>query len=232
VKVCVLIPALKPCDRLLKLLADLLEREPALRVILVNDGSPSECQAIFDQAATRSQVEVLTHLRNLGKGAALRTGIQRFLQVSEPTEILVTADADGQHLPEDILAVAAEAGKKPMSLVMGIRSFGEGVPWRSQFGNNLTRLVFRLFTRIDLHDTQTGLRAIPRSLLPQLMEVRANRYSFELEMLLIASRGKTSLLQTPIQTVYIDGNSDSHFNPILDSLRVYWVFVRYLLPLG
>ena len=115
---------------------------------------------------------------------------------------------------------------------MGIRSFDTGVPWRSQFGNNLTRRIFQLFTRIDLHDTQTGLRAIPRSLLPRLLEVKANRYSFELEMLLIASRDRISLVQKPIQTVYLDGNSDSHFNPVLDSLRIYWVFVRYLFPFG
>jgi hypothetical protein len=49
-------------------------------------------------------------------------------------------------------------------------------------------------------------------------------------MLLIASREKTALFQTPIQTVYLDGNCDSHFNPILDSIRIYWVFVRYLMP--
>ena len=229
-KVCVLIPALKPCDRLLRLLAGLMEREPTLRVILVNDGSPPDCQGIFDQAASLPQIEVLSHPRNQGKGAALRTGIQRFLETALPSEILVTADADGQHLPEDILAVAAAAEKRPTSLVMGVRSFGEGVPWRSQFGNNLTRLVFQLFTHIDLQDTQTGLRVIPRSLMPRLMEVRAKRYSFELEMLLIAAREKTALFQTPIQTVYLDGNCDSHFNPILDSLRIYWVFVRYLMP--
>ena len=68
--------------------------------------------------------------------------------------------------------------------------------------------------------------------MPRLLEVRANRYSFELEMLLIASRDRISLIQKPIQTVYLDGNSDYHFNPVLDSLRIYWVFVRYLVLLG
>ena len=232
VKICVLIPALKPCDRLLRLIAELLDRQADLRLLVVNDGSPPQCAPVFEAVARRPQVEVLAHESNLGKGAALRTGIRRFLEIAEPDEILITADADGQHLPEDILSVAAVAKNQPNGLVMGIRSFDNGVPWRSQFGNNLTRRIFQLFTRIDLHDTQTGLRAIPRSLLPRLLEVKANRYSFELEMLLIASRDRISLVQKPIQTVYLDGNSDSHFNPVLDSLRIYWVFVRYLFPFG
>jgi len=232
VKICVLIPALKPCDRLLRLIAELLDRKAELRLIVVNDGSPTQCDPLFEEIAQRPQVEVITHESNLGKGAALRTGIRRFLEVAEADEILITADADGQHLPVDILAVAAVAENQPRCLVMGIRSFDSGVPWRSQFGNNLTRRIFQLFTRIDLHDTQTGLRAIPRSLMPRLLEVRANRYSFELEMLLIASLDRISLIQKPIQTVYLDGNSDSHFNPVLDSIRIYWVFVRYLFPFG
>ena len=232
VKICVLIPALKPCDRLLRLIAELLDRKADLRLLVVNDGSPVQCEPLFEEIAQRPQVEVITHESNLGKGAALRTGIRRFLEVAEADEILITADADGQHLPADILAVAAVAEIQPRCLVMGIRSFDSGVPWRSQFGNNLTRRIFQLFTRIDLHDTQTGLRAIPRSLMPRLLEVRANRYSFELEMLLIASLDRISLIQKPIQTVYLDGNSDSHFNPVLDSMRIYWVFVRYFFPFG
>lgn len=228
-KVFVLIPALNPCENMAGVIDELLRRDAALEVIVVNDGSDAACAAVFQSAATRPRVELLQHAHNLGKGAALRTGIRRFLERAAADDIIVTADADGQHLPEDILAVAALAQKNPTSLVLGTRAFGGDVPLRSRFGNDLTRHIFRLFTGHRLTDTQTGLRAIPRDLLERLLVVKTNRYAFELEMLLLASRIRIPLLTVLIQTVYLEGNASSHFRPIVDSVRIYWVFVRYLI---
>lgn len=227
---CILIPALNPCERLLGVMDALLAADHDLRIIVVNDGSESGCDEIFTKAASRSRSEILRHEKNLGKGAALRTGIRRFLESSAEAERLITADADGQHLPADILAVAAEAARCPSHLVLGCRSFSSQAPLRSRFGNELTRWVFRFFSGKLLPDTQTGLRAVPRGLLPRLLTVRACRYEFELEMLLLASRQGMILSVVPIQTVYLDGNAASHFHPLLDSFRVYSVFGRYLNP--
>ena len=160
-KVFVLIPALNPCDGMVGVIDELLRRDAALEIVVVNDGSDAACAAVFQSAAARPRVELLQHAHNLGKGAALRTGIRRFLERAEADDIIVTADADGQHLPEDILAVAALARKNPAGLVLGTRAFGGDVPLRSRFGNDLTRHIFRLFTGHRLTDTQTGLRAIP-----------------------------------------------------------------------
>lgn len=228
-KVFVLIPALNPCSRMLGVIDELLQRDAAVEIMVVNDGSARECEPLFHEAAARLRVDLLHHAQNLGKGAALRTGIQRFLQRADADDVLITADADGQHLPADILAVAAVALKNPSSLVLGTRAFSGDVPLRSRFGNDLTRLVFRLFTGQRLTDTQTGLRAIPRDLLEKLLAVKTNRYAFELEMLLIASRARILLITEAIQTVYLQDNSSSHFRPLVDSARIYWVFVRYLL---
>ena len=227
-KVHVLIPALNPCERMLGVIDELLRCDGVAGIIVVNDGSDAACDPIFQSAAERPRVELSRHAVNLGKGAALRTGIRRFLERAAADDILVTADADGQHLPVDILAVAETAKSHPSSLVLGTRAFHGDVPLRSRFGNDLTRLVFRLFTGVRLTDTQTGLRAIPRDLLHRLLDVRTNRYAFELEMLMIASRWKIPLLTVSIQTVYLEGNVASHFRPIVDSVRIYWVFVRYL----
>ena len=228
-KIFVLIPALNPCERMIGVIDELLLGDAAVEVIVVNDGSDAACDATFQAAAARPRVELFCHDRNFGKGAALCTGIRCFLERAGPDDVLVTADADGQHLPVDILAVAAVALKNPDALVLGTRVFRSEVPLRSRFGNDLTRLVFRLFTGNRLTDTQTGLRAIPRCLLSQLLEAKAGRYAFELEMLLITSRAGVPLLAQNIQTVYLDGNASSHFRPIVDSARIYWVFARYLL---
>ncbi len=224
----VLIPALKPSDALLEVIDSLVASERVARVIVVNDGSPPEFDGIFAAAASRPKVTVLRHAVNMGKGAGLRTGMNHFLCDAAEDLVLVTADADGQHRPEDILAVGAKAEAQPGSLVLGSRAFSGDVPLRSRFGNDVTRFIFRLLIGGKITDTQTGLRAIPRALMPLLMRLKTTGYEFELEMLIVAARQRIPFASVEIQTVYLDNNASSHFNPLLDSMRIYFVFARFL----
>jgi glycosyltransferase involved in cell wall biosynthesis len=228
VAITVLIPALNPSDNLIGLVAALAGNAKVHEVIIVNDGSSPGHDDVFQQAAVRPKVTLLRHAVNLGKGAALRTGMNHFLCEGDPSAILITADADGQHKPDDILRVGEMAETSPGELVLGIRSFAADVPLRSRFGNSLTQWIFRLLMGKDVKDTQTGLRAIPRSIIPALLKIRAAGYEFEMEMLIEAVRGHIPLASVPIETVYIDGNKSSHFRPLADSVRVYLVFVRFL----
>jgi len=229
VAIAVLIPALNPSDNLVGLVAALAASAKVHEVIIVNDGSSADRDDVFRQAASHPKVTLLRHAVNLGKGAALRTGMNRFLCEGDPGAILVTADADGQHKLDDILKVGEMGATCPGELVLGVRSFASDVPLRSRFGNSLTQWVFRLLMGKDVQDTQTGLRAIPRSIIPALLKVKAAGYEFEMEMLVEAVRGHIPLASVPIETVYIDGNKSSHFRPVADSVRVYLVFVRFLL---
>jgi putative flippase GtrA len=131
-------------------------------------------------------------------------------------------------LTKDILAVGRRAAEAPGSLVLGARAFSGDVPLRSRLGNAVTGIVFRLFIGQSVTDTQTGLRAIPRSLMPALLRVKASGYEFELEMLILSARSKVPIESVTIQTVYLDNNASSHFDPIRDSARIYFVFVRFI----
>ncbi len=226
----ILIPAYKPDQRLVNLVEQLSNASPA-PVVIVNDGSPAGHDAIYAALAPIPRVTVLTHAANQGKGAALRTGF-RYIE-SLPTEIscVITADADGQHSVKDILAVAAAADQKPEAIIIGSRRFDKDVPPKSMFGNTVTRWVMRLFFGVRLWDTQTGLRGIPGRLLPALIEIPYDHYEMEIVMLLIAQRRLVPLIEIPIETIYIEGNRGSHFKPLLDSARVYWVLFRYAFSL-
>ncbi|MCP4021030.1 MAG: hypothetical protein GY729_04235 [Desulfobacteraceae bacterium] len=70
-------------------------------------------------------------------------------------------------------------------------------------------------------DTQTGLRGIPKELLPALIELKSSRYAYELEMLLTLTAKKTPVKETPITTVYEDNNAASSFRPVTDSFLIY-----------
>jgi putative flippase GtrA len=141
---------------------------------------------------------------------------------------VVTVDADGQHLPKDVRAVASSLLENPESLVLGARKFHSEVPLRSQFGNILTRNIFHFLMGKKLQDTQTGLRGIPMAFLIDCLRIKSYRYEFELDMLVQAASRKMQILEVPIETIYIDSNSSSHFNPLLDSFRIYFIFARFL----
>jgi len=223
----VIIPAYQPGPELEKLVRA-LRSAPGRELIIVDDGSTGDSAAVFSALAALPNVHLLRHAANLGKGQALKTAFNYFLTNMSPEYPgVVTADADGQHLPEDIEKVGQALLKKPRALSLGIRAFKGPVPARSLLGNALTRLVFRVFSGRPLRDTQTGLRAVPRDFLKELLKIPPQGYEFELEMLLLAVRSRMEIKEIPIKTVYLGNNEHSHFNPLWDSLRVYFVFLRF-----
>jgi putative flippase GtrA len=98
---------------------------------------------------------------------------------------------------------------------------------RSRVGNGLTRHIFAFVTGAKLMDTQTGLRAFPRAMLPELMVLEGERYEYEMTVLAHICRAGGKPLEVPIETVYIDGNRSSHFDPVRDSMRIYFVLARF-----
>jgi glycosyltransferase involved in cell wall biosynthesis/SAM-dependent methyltransferase len=215
-----LIPAYRPGPELRTIVAATGADFEA--VIVVDDGSGSEYAGQFEAL----RATVLRHAANRGKGAALKTGIGHILD-KHPGCNVVTADADGQHDPEDIVRVAGRLEREPGSLVLGARSFGNEVPRRSRVGNRIAGLIFRALAGHTLQDTQTGLRGIPASLLPRLLSIDSDGYEFEMEMLTAAKHASISLAEEPIRTIYQPGNPSSHFNPLRDSMRIGFVLARF-----
>ena len=137
---------------------------------------------------------------------------------------VVTADADGQHSPEDTKQVALSLLENPQSLILGTRDFtGTNVPKHNRMGNQITTNVIRLLYGQTIHDTQTGLRAIPVSYLEEMMRLSGNRYEFEIQVLIHAIRCKISITEVRIQTIYDDAVSESHFHVVIVSARIYGV---------
>ncbi|GIX35928.1 MAG: polysaccharide synthesis protein GtrA [Lysobacteraceae bacterium] len=224
-----LIPAYKPCAGLVPLVEALLASEAFCQVVVVDDGSGPEYAEIFAALPASPRLRVLGHYVNLGKGAALKTGINAVGRECPMAVGVVTLDADGQHAVADVLAVARRLVECPQALVLGCRGFDRDVPMRSRIGNTVTRWVMRAAGGLRISDTQTGLRGIPRALFPVLLRLRTRGYDFELDMLLSAREAGLTIVEVPIRTIYIDGNRSSHFNPLLDSLRIYYVFLRFNL---
>jgi glycosyltransferase involved in cell wall biosynthesis len=221
----VLIPAWQPEPQLIALAEDLVTRGFGA-VLVMDDGSDLQHLPVFAAVAQLPRVRVLTHPTNRGKGRALKTGIHHVLTQLPAMQGVVTADADGQHTARDIVRVAQALRETQGSVVLGARRFSGKVPLRSRFGNWLTRKIFAFVTGAKVTDTQTGLRAFSRAVLLELLGLSGERYEYEMTVLAHLCR-RSKPLEVPIETVYLDGNRSSHFDPLWDSMRISRVLVRY-----
>jgi putative flippase GtrA len=224
----VLIPTLDP-DRTLCGIVDELHERGIGEIIVVDDGSAPECEEVFDELKKKPFCLLVRHNVNRGKGAALRTAFMKYLYEHPEGIGCVTCDDDGQHSVDDIINIAETFRKHPGALLLGQRDFsGSDVPWKSRFGNVLTRTVFRLLAGIRIGDTQTGLRAIPAEVMEEALSIRGNRFEFETEMLLRAWDDRVEFREIPIRTVYLNNNSGTHFHPVRDAVRIYRVILGHL----
>ena len=221
-----LIPAYQPEPVLLDIVRS-LSGAGFTAVVVIDDGSGPDYACIFDQARGLAGVKVIRHAVNLGKGAALKTGMNDLLVEYPDLAGIVTVDADGQHDPGDVERVARRFAENPEALVLGSREFSGHVPLRSRLGNTITQKVMRVVAGQQLGDTQTGLRAIPRPLVERMLKVPASGYEFELEMLIAAKHLGFDVIELPIKTIYEAGNPTSHFEPLRDSMRIYFVLLRF-----
>lgn len=219
------IPAYNPGAALVQLVVD-LRGYGFGRIIVVDDGSDPSHASIFAEVQARSGAVLLRHAVNLGKGRALKTAFNWCLCHGADYEGVVTADADGQHAPGDIERVGTEL-IATRAFVLGVRDFPSTVPLRSRVGNIVTRRLMAFLYGRAVSDTQTGLRGIPLSLLPRLLAIPGERYEYETGMLVDRISHKAEIVQLPITTIYIDGNCSSHFNPLFDSMRIYFVLLRF-----
>ncbi len=227
-KIGIIIPALNPDSKLLNLISE-LKANGFRDIIIINDGSRADTEPIFHEAQ-KEGVTVLRHAVNQGKGRALKTAFNYFLQNHADCAGVVTVDADGQHRIKDILSCAGALLENPDRLIIGCRDFSDkNVPFRSRFGNICTRKMMRILCGITLSDTQTGLRGISIDDMPLLLSIPGERFEYETQMLLTAKDRGIEFVEVPIETVYIKNNESSHFNPLTDSFKIYKLFLKYCI---
>ena len=222
IRMIVIIPVLNPDDELIKLTTELMNNN--IDVIVVNDGSSSLHDSYF---ARINCDKLLRHEKNCGKGAALKTGLQYIKEKFSGDYIVVTMDGDGQHEVSDAKKLYENSVNDMDSLILGSRTFDKKVPLRSRIGNSLTRKIFKKVTGVDIYDTQTGLRSFSNRLIDDLINIEGSRYEDEVHVLLELVNKGVSIKEVPIETIYIDKNSNSHFNSIRDSLKIYKAISKF-----
>lgn len=212
--VVILIPSYEPDSLFIKTITEL--HKEGYSILVVNDGSSEEYDKIFSKV--KEMVSYIKQEPNKGKGAALKLGFSNILKFYPDAKYVITADGDGQHSLTDINKVY-EKLKETDQLVFGVRTF-KGVPFRSKFGNDLSKITRSLLTKQYIGDDQCGLRGFPIRYIDELVSIKGNRYEYEMNQIVLFQIKHYEIVPLPIETIYLEENSSSHFSPVRDTIRI------------
>lgn len=219
-----LIPSYEPDEKLISLVDDLKNNN--YEIIVVNDGSNSNYDKIFSKV--KRKVKLISYKENKGKGYALKEGF-KYIKENYKDYVCITMDCDGQHKVSDADKLYDYCINHKNQLVLGKRLRGDNTPLRSKLGNTISMIIYKLITKNNIYDTQTGLRAFSNNLMDYMLSIDGNRYDYEMNMLLNLNREKIKVKEIQIETIYIDNNIQSHFRVFKDSYLVYKQIIKYML---
>jgi len=223
----VVIPTLNPNEEIMN--EFIIKLKKTFSNILIVDDGCRESSRKYLKSLEDGKIKVITHFKNYGKGRALKFALNHILNEYPNVKAIVTADCDGQHSPEDILKVAKKTIENPNAYVLGCRDFKkENVPFKSRYGNVITRNIFKIFIGIKITDTQTGLRGMSPKVAQYFLDTAGERFEYETNTLIECKEKDIPIVEEKIETIYINDNSESHFNPLKDSIRIYKLFVKYI----
>jgi glycosyltransferase involved in cell wall biosynthesis len=190
-----------------------------VNVVVVDDGS-SDATA---DAARKAGADVIVHEQNRGKGESIKSGFRYWFD--HGAAYVVILDGDGQHLPEEIERFLNAASSGVGELLIGTRmnDVREMPRLRRMVNRYMSRKISRACGQ-DIPDTQCGFRMVHRSIIPSLLG-GTERFDYETEMLILASRAGCRIASVPISTVYSDEVSSIH--PVRDTLRFFKLMRRY-----
>lgn len=215
-KVTIIIPVLNPNNRLIKL-TNLLIKNNFKDIIIVDDGSDNNYKDIYNRL--NKNIKVYYHDTNKGKGSAIKTGIKYI----KNSDAYITVDADLQHSIKDIIKIREELNNN--DIVIGQRNFKlDIVPLKSKFGNKFSSIMYYLKTRKKCKDTQSGLRGINIKYKDDMLNIKGNRYEYEMNQLYYFAKKDINIKYIDMDTIYEKGNPSSHFNIIRDSFLVHKEF--------
>ncbi len=168
-------------------------------VAVIDDGSTDRTAKIAHEAGAY----VLSHLFNLGQGAALQTGFS--FALTEGADLIVTLDADGQHDPEDISRMISKIESSNADVVLGNRFSGKaiGISWRRRFILRCAWCLIRLTSGVAISDSQIGLRLFSSDAARKLV-ITQNRMAYASELINQMVRLKLNIVEIPVSVTYTD----------------------------
>jgi glycosyltransferase involved in cell wall biosynthesis len=213
-EISIIIPAYNEADNLAKLLGKIRTlRLPQTEIIVVDDGSTDRTADV----ALNAGASVVRHPYNIGNGAAVKSGIR-----AARGKLILLMDGDGQHQPEDIPKLLAEAENYHM--IVGARSKGS----KTRFHRNIANLAYNVLasyvTQFRVKDLTSGFRILTRLDALRFIDLLPNTFSYPTTLTLAFLRSGLTVKYVPIQTLYRSGQSK--ISLVTDGIRFMLIIVK------
>lgn len=195
----IVIPVFNPDEKLQRAVTNLRERG-FHDIIVINDGSDEEHMKPF--SVVEGYSTVIHYRKNRGRGRALKVAFAFCQEHRRKSQGVIVVDLDSPHHPNDVYACGKALMENDGHLILGCRDFREeGVSMISRVENGIKKGAFRIFCGIKISDTGAGLRAIGMSRLPEIMEIKGERYEYETNMLLETKKMRLPITEVTIGTL-------------------------------
>jgi glycosyltransferase involved in cell wall biosynthesis len=211
-KVVIIVPVYNEGKRCIETIKNILN-ETKLNMIVVDDGSEDQSlEMLINSFEFNKRVCVLSHVINLGKGAAMRTGAEYAFKLKYNSIIYI--DADGQHNPKHLGSF--EEALKGSDLVFGFRKMDESMPLVRRLGNVTAKWVINILFGIKRKDLLCGYMGFSKSTYGLILW-ESDRYGVETEIATRVGKKKLTFSEVEIDTVYIDKYKGV---TILDAIKI------------
>lgn len=199
-RVAIVVPVYNEEKRAVNTVKKILEVDKQSLVILVDDGSRDNSYKILQSAFGKNKrVVILQHIINLGKGAAMKTGVEKAWKLGCDTIIFV--DSDGQHNPEHLLDFKKELRKS--NLVFGRRKMGVEMPVIRKWGNIAMVELVKRFFNIQRSDILCGYFGF-KKIIYKKIKWDEPRYGVETQIAVKVGKNKLPFSEVNVDTIYID----------------------------
>lgn len=189
-----------------------------LDCIVIDDGSSDKTKEV----AAQEGAYLISHSKNIGKGASLIDGFKYILD--KRYDYVITMDADGQHNPDEIDNFLKAAEGRDVQIVIGNRMQNpQNMPLIRRSTNRFMSFFISLITRQSLPDSQCGFRLIKTDVLKQIA-LTTTKYEIESELLIAAARAGFKINSIPIKSIY--RGQKSQIRPFADSIRFIALIFR------
>lgn len=219
----VIIPAYNEKQTIEEILRRVQSTGIAFEVIVVDDGSRDGTREILQSLNGKGNVRVLLHEKNLGKGAAVVTGIQ-----AAHGDVLLIQDADLEYDPRDIPRLLEPIKEGIADVVYGSRFLGgprRPVMFWHMVANKVLTLMTNILYNNILTDMETGYKVFRREVV-QGMQIKARRFDFEPEFTAKILKRRVRLYEVPISfnpRDYEDGKKIG----LKDAFAAVWTLLKY-----
>jgi len=221
--VTVIIPVYNEVKTLKAILEKIHEVGVASEILIVDDGSTDGTRALYNELEGKNNVQVILHKNNMGKGAAVRTGIE-----NAKGDILIIQDADLEYNPQDYPAILEPILTGQADVVYGSRFLGSDTQdflFLSKIANRFLTFVTNLLYRNSLSDMETCYKAFRRDIVKNIT-FKSRRFEFEPEFTAKILKRKIPILEVPI-SYNPRGYSEGKKISVWDGLESLWTLIKY-----